>query len=89
MLALRRSQEERETDIDAKIYKGFTLLQYACVFDRLDILKLIYQTEKDSICDVALNIYKNNTDIEIPAQTTPLQLAILCNSIRCTQFLLD
>lgn len=56
MLALRRLTDERPTDVDAMVYNKFTLLQYACVFDRLDVLKLTYQNEKDSLCQEALTI---------------------------------
>ena len=86
---LRRSRDQRETDAQKRVYHDFTLLQYACVFDNLEIMKVMYDAEKDFVTSVETQLRKNNTDIMLPAKCTPLMIAIACNSTRCTMSLLQ
>lgn len=64
------------------------MIQYACVFDRVDILEVIYAYENDFVTEEAIDLLKNNTEINIPKGSTALMLAISCNSNRCVSFLL-
>lgn len=87
-MVLRRSMDDRATDVKAKVYHGYSLMQYACVFDRVDILEVIHPFENDFVTEEAIDLLKNNTDINVPKDSTALMLAISCNSNRCVSFLL-
>lgn len=78
--------DRRDTDVNIKIYKGFSGLHYACMNGALDVVKVLLEyeyglyTQTEAVLTMA-TISSGNTKFKCAAGTSPLMIAIISGNM--------